>query len=160
MINKRDGSSSTGRRDLCSTSRTRLPIVPLRAHSRAKSRASLWSCWRHRNPFWIYGFVTDRERGFPTPRASTTPSVLDSTLPRWFLSGFVSAFDHSSEDSWLIGWCWLIWAPWFRRMEVVENRAYNWFLLFRLNIGLANWIGKLIVVEYMLMFKKIQFKKF
>ena len=45
-------------------------------------------------------------------------------------------------------------------MEVVENRAYNWFLLFRLNIGLANWIGKLIVVEYMLMFKKIQFKKF
>lgn len=82
MINKRDGSSSTGEtRFMFNEPSETADRSPLRTRSRAKSRVSLWSCWRHRNPFWTWLWLRPREPaiGFSLPPASiTTPCLLHS----------------------------------------------------------------------------------
>lgn len=84
MINKRDGSSSTGRdeiyvqraerdcRSLLSSSSTLTREI-----SRVSLSLSVIVCWRHRNPFWTYGFAHgNRLSAFPFRLHRSQPSPL------------------------------------------------------------------------------------
>lgn len=80
MINKRDGSSSTGEtRFMFNEPSETADRSPLRTHSRAKSTVPLCSCWRHRNPFRTWLRPREPAIGFSLPPASIT--TLSASIP-------------------------------------------------------------------------------